>query len=144
MRDVCIEWCHRLKAVNRYVTGCQYRGKFKQVQQIKNGKYGDCLFFKGEDVVAGQIEDAEDDRKYYCLSFTKSTPVDYSLTKHHRQIYPVDRAYNTRSDETGLDSSAWVLLRLPENDEIKTQVRQIRINLDRGILREGVRLEVFN
>ena len=133
-----------MKAINRYLSGCQYRGRSREGQGIKTGKYGDCLFFKGEPIVVGQVDDPSDDRNYYCLSFDFQE--SFANDSLHREIYPVERVAGTSSimnPINHLESSAWVLLRLSENDVIKTQVRQIRIDLNETFIKSGTTLEVF-
>ena len=132
----CYEFCDRLQAINRNVTGCQYRGRrdpespdaaeYNEHIIEANAKYGDCLFFKGEEIVPGGAEllDPNDDHKYTCRKFDKLKPTDYSIRKGYKKIYPVDRKFGS------WESKHWVTLRLPENDLIRTHLKQIRIDED--------------
>ena len=104
MRDICIEWCTRQKVVNKLITGCQFSGRRREElsgkynETIKNGKYGDCLFFTGEDVVAEGDESLSrtvgHDQNHFCFSFSKTDARDYAQTKPYTKIQTVDRAYN--------------------------------------------------
>ena len=149
MAMICYEFCDKLQATNRNVTGCQYRGLtdpnapdnplYNDHIIETNADYGDCLFFKGEEIVPGdgQLLDSSDNHKYTCLRFDKLNPADYSIKRNYRQIHPVDR----KSGKWGF--KFWVALRLPENDQIKTRLMQIRIE-DNLSKRPNLKIEVIS
>ena len=80
------------------------------------------MFFKGE-VMKGDRTNG-----FSCLVF-ENDPSDYSIQKHYQKINPIDRKSGMINLRGGR-KLCWVLLRLPENGQIRTEVRQVRIDED--------------
>ena len=135
MLEMCKHSCTLLQATNRNVTGCQFKWPTADSQNgfVQSAGYGDCLFFKGETI--------RGDKKpgFSCLVF-ENDPNDYSIQKHYQKINPIDRKSGMIHVRGGR-KICWVFLRLAENGQIRTRVRQVRIEEDLSG-NPGLKLEV--
>ena len=124
MFEICKHSCTLFQATNRNVTGCQFKWPYPGSGNgfVKSAGYGDCLFFRGE-AIRGDKKDG-----FSCLAF-ENDPNDYSIQKHYQKINPIDRKSGMVHLRGGR-KICWVLLKLAENGQIRTRVRQVRIEQD--------------
>ena len=136
MLEICKHSCTLFKATNRNVTGCQFKWPTADSQNgfVQSAGYEDCLFFK-EEAIKGDRTSG-----FSCLVF-ENDPSDYSIQKHYQKINPIDRKSGMIHLRGGR-KLCWVLLRLPENGQIRTRVRQVRIEEDLSGGGPGFKLEV--
>ena len=104
--------------------------------------YHDCLFFIGSEVAPSKKQDI--DPKFQCimlktLDLNGKREREKKPTGEYTQIRPVNRITGDfRLDE---NYYTWVLLRMPENQQIKIRARRIIITNDLSN-REGFELSV--
>ena len=135
MAEICKNSCLQLKSANNEVTGCQFKrnGDFREDEIVPESTYYDCMFFMG--IELAPAEDPQIDQTSWCWVLNGARDVNF-----YNQIRQVSRkkgdlVYNQLP-------VTWVLLRLPENDQIKTRVRQIVIDNDLSN-KPGLILEVL-
>ena len=135
MLEMCKHSCTLFQATNRNITGCQFKWPTADSQNglVHSAGYGDCLFFKGQAIEGDKMSG------FSCLVF-ENDPTDYSIQKHYQKINPVDRK-SGMIHLRGERRICWVLLRLPENEQMKTRVGQVRIEEDLSGS-PGLKLEV--
>ena len=60
LREICKEYCLRLKDINKNVTGCQFKYPYARIdadRYVESANYEDCVFFKGEEIARLQEQD---------------------------------------------------------------------------------------
>ena len=127
----------QLKAVNNKVTGCQFkrnRDFHWEDDIVPEPTYYDCIFFK--DIQLTPAKDSHRDTTFSCLVLTETPDVN-----NYTQIRPISRETGfALVDEVPV---SWLSLRLPENDQIKTRLRQVVIDKDLGNKPPDFHLEVL-
>ena len=133
--EICKNSCLQLKAINNRVTGCQFKRNwdYGDDEIVPESTYEDCRFYMGQPLF--RAEDPHIDPLFWCLVLDEARDVEA-----YTQIHPVSKKIGHISF-TGPVTS-WILLRLPENDEKSTRVRQVVIDDDLSN-KPGFLLQVF-